>query len=184
MPISVRLLATDNTEDNQILKVDSAQRFVVNDNDDWQFLFGPSSAPSNSTQIIKIAAQLDTDTLESIRLIGYLYNPVTGAIDSAGGVTFDIYSVSKNISPAWGDNYIMTVSGNLESNSYYFASVLINTLTGTSLDGDTTLMIEAVATRLGRTYRDRIYVNHLGVYSSILDLRNDVQFLNATKLDE
>lgn len=184
MPVTIKLLATDNTEDNQILKVDSAQRFIINDSDDWQFMFGPNSAPSNSTQIIKIAAQLDTETLDSIRFIGYLYNPVTGAIDSAGGVSFNVYYVTKNISPTWGDNYITSLTGNLQSNSYYFASTTISSLIGTSLDGDTTLMIEAVATRLGRTYRDRIYVNHLGVYSSIIDLRNDVQFLNATKLDE
>lgn len=184
MPVTVKLLATDNTEDNQILKVDSAQRYIVNDTSDWQFLFGPNSAPTNSTQVIKIAAQLDTETLDSIRIIGYLYNPVTGSIDSSSGVTFNVYYVTKNLSPAWRDDFITSLTGVLESNSYYYSNVLISSLTGTSLDGDTTLMIEAVATRLGRTYRDRIYVNHLGVYGSIIDLRNDVQFLNATKLDE
>ena len=52
------------------------------------------------------------------------------------------------------------------------------------MDGDTTLMIEGVAIRSGVTYRDRIYVNHLGVYDSIIRLRNAVDFLDITKLDE
>ena len=56
MPITRKLVAQDANEENQWLKVDNAQRFIVNDNNDWQFLFGPNSTPTNSTQVLKLAA--------------------------------------------------------------------------------------------------------------------------------
>lgn len=183
MAISRRLVAQNN-EENRWLKVDHSSRYIVNDVEEWQFLFGPNSELSNGTQILKLAAQLDTNTLDKIRMIGYLYNPVTGNVDNAAGVTFKVYKVADITTPKWDDELITTLSGDLQSNSYYFKDILISALTGATLDGDTTLMIEGTATRLGITYRDRIYVNHLGVYTSIVRLRQDVEFLDITKLDE
>lgn len=184
MAILRRLVAHHNNSDNQWLKVDHNSRYIENDSANWQFLFGPNSALNTSSQILKLAAQLDTNTLDKIRIIGYLYNPPTGSIDSAGGITFNIYKVNDIASPKWNDELITSLSGILQPNSYYFNDILMSSLAGTSLDGDTTLMIEGVATRLGITYRDRIYINHLGVYDSVVRLRSDVEFLDVTKLDE
>ena len=184
MAILRRLVAHHNNSDNQWLKTDHNSRYIENDSTDWQFIFGPNSTLSTSIQVLKLAAQLDTNTLDKIRIIGYLYNPTTGNVDSAGAVTFNIYRVADTTAPKWSDEFITSFSGVLQSNGYYFNDTLINSLIGTSLDGDTTLMIEGVATRLGVTYRDRIYVNHLGVYDSIIRLRSDVEFLDVTKLDE
>jgi len=184
MAVLRRLVAHHNNSDNQWLKVDHNSRYIENDSADWQFIFGPNSVLNTSGQVLKLAAQLDTDTLDKIRIIGYLYNPTTGNVDSAGSVTFNIYKVDDITTPKWDDQFITSLSGTLQSNSYYFNDILINSLTGANLDGDTTLMIEGVATRLGITYRERIYVNHLGVYDSVIRLRNEVEFLDLTKLDE
>jgi hypothetical protein len=184
MPVTRKLVAQDDNDDNQWLLVDHSSRYIVNDMDDWQFLFGPYSTLSSSSRVIKIAAQLDTNTLDKIRLVAYLYNPTNGSIDSAASTTFNIYLVQDITTPKWDDLLITTQSGILQSNGYFFKDVLISSLTGTSLDGDTTLMIEAAAIRNGITFRDRIYVNHLGVYDSILRLRSDVEFLDLTKVDE
>lgn len=184
MPIVRKIVAQDDNDDNQWLKVDHDSRYIINDMDDWQFLFGPNSVLSNSSQTLKLAAQLDTNTLDKIRVIGYLYNSRNGTIDSAAGVTFKIFKVTDTTTPKWDDQLILTASGTLQSNSYYFKDITISSLTGASLDGDTTLMIEAIATRLGITYRERIYVNHLGVYDSVLRLKKDIEFLDITKQDE
>jgi hypothetical protein len=184
MPVTRKLLASDNNQDNQVLKMDNSNRYIVNDNKSWQFLFGPNSILDNSQQILKLAAELNTDTLNDIRITGYLFNTVTGSIDSAGTCVFNVYRVANSTNPAWDDILIATIPGTLQLNSYFYATETINNLTGANLDGDTTLMIEGVATRLNETYRDRIYVNHLGVYDSIVRLRNDVEFLDLTKVDE
>jgi hypothetical protein len=184
MAIDRKWIAQDENDCNQWLKIDHSSRYIINHSPEWQPIFNTNSTLSNSSQVLKLAAQLDTNTLDKIRMIGYLYNPVTGTIDSAAGVTFSIYKVVDITTPKWDDQLITSVGGIFQSNSYYFKDILISALTGANLDGDTTLMIEGVATRLGITYRDRIYVNHLGVYDSIIRLRNDVEFLDVTKLDE
>lgn len=184
MPITRTLLAQDENDVNQWLKVDHSSRYIVNDSPEWQFLFGPNSSLSNSSQVIKLAAQLDTITMDKIRIIGYLYNSRNGTIDNAGSVVFKVYKVADITTPKWDDQLLTTISGTLQSNSYYFTDILISSLTGTNLDGDTTLMVEGTATRLGVTYRDRIYVNHLGVYDSIVRLKNDVEYLDISKVDE
>lgn len=184
MAIIRKIVAQDENDTNQWLKIDHSTRYIVNDSPEWQFLFGPNSVLDNSSQILKLAAQLDTNTLDKIRIVGYLYNPKNGTIDSASGITFNVYKVTDITTPKWNDELITTLTGILQSNSYYFVDIDITSLTGTSLDGDTTLMIEGVATRLNVTYRERIYVNHLGVYQSVVKLRQDVDYLDITKQDE
>lgn len=176
-----RIVAQDDNDDNQWLKIDHNSRYITNDIDDWQWLFGPNSFLSSSKQIIKIGAQFDTETLEKIRLVAYLYNTTHGSIDNAATITFNIYKVEDLTNPKWNDTLLLTIPGIQQSNSYFFNEA---NLSGIDLDGEITLMVEAIALRLGVTYRDRLYVNHLGIYDSILKLRSDVQFLDLTKLDE
>lgn len=184
MAIIRKWVAQNDSEENQWLKIDHASRYIVNHNPEWQPIFNVNSTLTNSSQVIKLAAQLDTTTLDKIRIMGYLYNPVNGTVDNAASIIFNVYRVEDITTPKWNDVFIVALTGDLQSNSYYFKDINMTSLTGTNLDGDTTLMIEGVATRLGVTYRDRIYVNHLGVYSSVVRLRQDVEFLDVTKQDE
>lgn len=180
MPIIRRLVAQDN-EDCQQLKVDTLDRYLVNDSEDWYFLFGPNSEILNSNQVIKIAAEFDVTDLSSVRFIAYLYNPNDGSVDNAATCTFNIYLVNQ---PGWTESLLLTQAGALQLNSYFFTDIPTASLSPAILDGNSTLMIEAVITRLSDTYRDRVYINSLGVYDSIIRLRNDVDFLEITKLDE
>lgn len=183
MPIIRKLVAQDENCDNQWLKVDHASRYIENDSKDWQFLFGPNSELSNSIQILKIAAEFDGSSFDKIRMVGYLYNQNTGNVDAAGSVTFNIYRVADNTNPKWDDVLITTQSGLVQNNGYFFKDISISSLTGASLDGETTLMIEVVATRGGTTYRDRVYANSLGVFDSVLRNKKDIRFLAITKQD-
>lgn len=183
MPITRKIVAQDENYDNQWLKVDHASRYIENDNNDWQFLFGPNSELTNSIQLLKIAAELDGATLDKIRMIGYLYNQNTGNVDTAGSVTFNVYRVVDSTSPKWDDVLITTQSGVVQTNGYFFKDISISSLTGASLDGETTLMIEVVAVRSGTTYRDRIYANSLGIFDSVLRNKKDIRFLRITKQD-
>lgn len=177
-----RRLVNQIDDDTQYLRVDHPNRFVVNEKTDWQFLFGPNSAFGNSSQVLKISAQLDTDTLNGIKFIAYLFNPVTGNADKAGSCTFKVYRVLPGA--GWFDNLIATFSGTQQSNSYFFAQKTLTELSPADLDGDNSLMIEVVMTRLSNTFRDRVHINHLGVYESVVRLRQEVEFLDVTKLDE
>lgn len=179
-----KLLAHDNHDEHQILAIDNIKRYIMNDSEDWQFLLGPSSSFTTSQQVIKLAGEFDTNDFNHIRVVGYLYNTYSGTVDNSSSCVFKVYKVAAPGSPPWNDELIHTVSGSQISNSYYYTSIDLSSIPSANLDGDTTLMIEGTVTRLGRTYRDRIYVNHLGVYDSITRLRNQVTFLDLTKKDE
>ena len=117
----------------------------------------------------------------NLRLIAYLYEPSSGAVSAAATCTFDVYVVTQ---PNWDDAPIYTTSGSILPNSYFFSTINLSSIPLANLNGDSTIMIEATAVRFGITYRDRIYVNHLGCYESISKLKQDVTFLDFTKLDE
>ena len=180
MPIVRRFVAQDQ-EDAQILKMDAVNRFIVNDSAEWEFLFGPSSALSNSDLNIQIAAQFDTDNFDGIKVIAYLYETSTASVSSSATCTFDIYKVHA---PDWTETFIGSFSGSALPNSYFYKELSSVDLGGLELTGETTLMIEATSTRLDSTYRNRIYINHAGIYDSFLRLKRFADFLNVTKKDE
>lgn len=180
MPLTRKLLATDSNTDSQVLLIDSSARYIAN-TDDWQFLFSRSASLNGKDRVLKSAGQFNTTDLSSIKLIAYLYSKDDVGAGSINTCTFNIYRVSD---PNWTETYISSFSASALSNNYFFVNVDVANLVGASMDGDTTLMIETVVTRLSDTYRDRIYINHLGVYDSIVRLRQDVEFLDITKLDE
>lgn len=180
MPIT-RILVAQNQEENQILKVDYANRFINNHSKEWQFLFNPNSFLTSASRVLKIAAEFDTSDFTSIRMAAYLYNTVSGAVDSATSCTFNVYKVET---PSWSDTLLYSQSASEIYNGYWYLDVQNSLITPSNLDGDTTLMIEAFITRNTEMFRDRIYVNHLGVYDSIFRLRNDVDFLDIIKQDE
>lgn len=180
MAIIRRLLAHDENEDNQWLKVDHSTRYIQNHGNEWQFLFGINSELNNSAQIIKIAAKFNEDTFNNIQLVGYLYEPLNATVANASSCQFKIYKIAA---PNWTETLILTVSGTQLANSYFYSNPSISAF-GLDFQGGDSIMIEATILRLGVTYRDRIYVNHLGIYDNVTRLRNDVDWLDISKLDE
>lgn len=178
MTISRKLVASDDSL-NQWLKVDHSSRYIQNTSPEWQFIFGPDSSLSTSKQLLKIAARFNDNTFNNIQLTSYLYNPDSGSISNASGCQF---TITKVIQPDWSEQLITTLNGTQLTNNYFYINPTLSSLSLDFLGGDT-LMIEAVITRLGITYRDRIYVNHLGIYDNVTRLRQDVEFLEVTKKD-
>jgi hypothetical protein len=178
MPVVRKWVAQDN---NQYLKVDYAQRYIYNHTPKWQPLFGPNSALTASAQVVRLGLEFNKTDLDSIYCTAYLYNQVTGNVDNAASCTFRIYRVSN---PNWSDTLIYTGAGAILPNQHFYLEIPLTSIPTADLDGGDTLMVEAVIVRAGSTYRDRRYVNHLGVWDSILRLRNDVEFLDITKVDE
>lgn len=179
MAIIRRLVAQDSTQEAQWLKVDHSTRYIENHIDEWQFLFGPNSVLSNSSQIVKLAARFNDNTFANIQIIGYLYDTVSASISNSSSCVFRIYKVNP---PDWSETLITTLNGSQLSNSYYYINPTTSSLTLDFQGGDT-IMVDAAITRLGITYRDRIYVNHLGIFDNVTRLKNEVDFLFITKKD-
>lgn len=181
MAINRVLLAQDQNEENQWLKVDSNKRYIVNDSQDWQFLFGPNSAFTASNLFLKVAAELNKETFDTIRMAAYLYNPNSGTTANTATVTFNVYLITT---PTWTEQFVGAFSATQTYNSYFFSDINTSILAPIDFFGGDTIMIEAVATRLTETYRERVYINHLGIYDNITRVRQDVEFLDISKVDE
>lgn len=181
MPITKRIIVQDDNDDNQWLKVDHSSRYVVNDSDDWQWLFGPNSLLSNSQQIIKIAAKFDEGTFNNLKLAAYLYDQQNDAIANAATCEFKVFSITT---PNWTETLLATFSGTQLSNQYFYTNPTLASIGTLDFFGGDSIMVQATILRLGVTYRDRVYVNHLGVFDNLTRLRGDVEFLEVTKKDE
>lgn len=181
MPIVRRLVAHHENEDNFWLRVDHSSRFIQNGGDEWQFLFNINSILSTSEQIIKIAAKFDDDTFSNLKVIAYLYDQQNANIGNAATCEFKFYRISGT---DWTESLIDTQYGTILSNNYFYLHPSNSSLSPIDFYGADSLMIEATIIRSGTTYRDRVYLNHLGVYDNITRLRQDVQFLDITKVDE
>lgn len=182
MPISRKLVAQDDSEVNQWLKVDHSSRFIVNDSPEWQFLFGIDSSLSASNQIIKLTAKFNDNTFNDIKIIGYLYDQQNASIGNASTCQFKLYKITI---PDWTEVLVTTLNGNQLTNNYFYSNpTLSSLLPDFNFDGGDVLMVEGTITRLGVTYRDRVYLNHLGVYDSVVRLKQAVDYLDITKKDE
>jgi hypothetical protein len=180
MAIPRRLVAHDENYENQWLKVDHDSRYIENNSEEWQFLFGPNSALSSSTQVVKIAAKFNDDTFDNIQIISYLYDAKNANVANASNCVFNIYKIAA---PDWTETLITTINGSQLANNYFYANPILSALTPVDFQGGESIMIEVTLLRLGVVYRDRSYFNHLGIYDSVVRLRNEVQFLDITKKD-
>jgi len=120
-------------------------------------------------------------TFNNIELVAYLYEPLNAAIASGATCTFKIFRVQP---PNWSEVLIATVNGSVLLNGYFYANPTLASLAPINFFGGDSIMIEATIIRLGVTYRDRVYINHLGIYDNVTRLRQDVEWLDISKLDE
>lgn len=180
MPV-VRTWVAQDEDDAQCLRVDFAGRYIQVQDDAWQPIFGPNSALTGSDRVVRIAAEFDPVSFTKLRLAAYLYNRANASIDNASSCEFRLFVVQQ---PTWDDSYKFSVSGSQLPNQYFFAEANVSGFAPVEFDGAPTLMIEATVKRLTETYRDRIYVNHLGIYDSFVRLKQEVDFMDLVKLDE
>lgn len=180
MPVVRKLVAQSDNQDVQWLKIDNNSRYIENHSADFQFLFGPNSALNTSDQILKISARFDDSTFTNLKVIGYLYDPQNNSVANAATCEFKFYRITT---PDWTEQLVLTASGTQLSNNYFYLNPTTSSLSPIDFFGGDSLMVQATVNRSGTIYRDRIYVNHLGIYDNVTRLRQDVDFLNITKAD-
>jgi hypothetical protein len=173
-------LIAQDSEEASVLRVDYSKRFIQNASTEWQFLFNSNSFLTPNVLILKNAGQFNTANFNQIKLAAYLYNSSNGTISAASSCTFSVYGVSVT---SWTETLLGTFTGTILPNNYYISNINLSSL-NINLDGEGSIMVECVLTRLSETFRDRIYLNHLGIYDSVVRLRKDVDFLDLTKMDE
>ena len=136
--------------------------------------------PQKRDYKVKAWLRFNSNTFDGVQLVGSL---VRGKdTKTIAGCTFKVYSI--DLTNSWVETLRTTVSGTSIPGNRFSASVLEAAIAPASLTGEMTYKIEVDVTRLGKLYSDVFYFNHLGIYDSFIRLKNDVEFLDITKLDE
>lgn len=127
----------------------------------------------------EVYAKFNSTSLDGIQLFAFLSNK--GTPISIGDASFKVYSIS--LDGLWTETLITTTLATIGSNRAV-ATLTGSQLQGITLDSEVTLAVEVFISRRSDTYTKKVYVNHLGVYDSIIRLRQEVEFLDITKVDE
>lgn len=181
MAVTKSLIAPIKCHKWAAVYTDARPVFLVNSSKKWQMLLGPDSAFSSSEQVLKLGVEFDQDDFNSIRFTAYLFQPSSGTVSNAASCEFKVYKVST---PQWTETLVHTFSGVQIFNSYFFADINNTLMPSVDFFGGDTIMVEATVTRLSETYRDRLYINHLGIFDNVTRLKNRVTFVELTKKDE
>lgn len=180
MPATKKLLSQNN-EDSQILRVNSLKRFIVVKSNDWQLLFNSRSSLGSPDLRVRGAAEFDSESFTKIRMTAYLFDQVTNSVSLGSSCLFKLYKV---IQPQWQEIFITNLNGSIiNSNSYFFAEIDTN-LIDVDLLGETTFMVSATVQRLDKSYTNRFYLNHAGIYANCFKLKQDINYLDLIKMDE
>jgi hypothetical protein len=174
-----RIKSTINNSYVQPLKLRTGRKLVVALNVDYNSMLFTKArkAPIKRDYSLLLAAKFDTVDFDGIHIVAELSRE-SQALQIGSG-TFDIYHIS--LDGTWTETFLSTVSGSVEG-SRVTAAVPQSALP--ELDGEVTLAVKCSVRRQSDTYTNKIYVNHLGTYDSIVRLRQDVEFLDITKVDE
>ena len=134
---------------------------------------------NNKSEIsANLHATFESNNFDGFNIIAGLseaeYN-VSGSLD-----VFKVYSVNIN---NWEKTLVVTKSAT-QSGDYFTCNVTASDLGANEYTGAEVYFIEASITRRRRSFYVGKYFNHLGIYDSWFRLKQDVDFLDITKLDE
>jgi hypothetical protein len=178
-----RIKSTVNNKYVQPLKLKTGRKLVITPNSDYNSIVFTTKhrATTPRDYILNLWAKFAQVDFDGIHIKSYLDKD--SDIMQAANYTFSVYLISTTDN--WAETFVITKPGSSIGDGSVKCHVTAADFPSTvDLDGELTLAIVANCTRQGRKYRKKIYVNHLGVYDSIVRLRNDVEYLDITKLDE
>lgn len=156
-------------------------RLVITPNVDYNsiLLKNTHERSSNKDYSVKLWGKFDTVNFDGIQLMCYLHKKEE--ILQTSECTFKVYKVEPN---SWDESFLFENVGVYSTNKFVLSVTQAQLGVTAELDGDYTLAIEASIKRGTKAFKSKIYLNHLGVYDSIFRLRQDVEFLDITKVDE
>lgn len=125
-----------------------------------------------------IHASFESDSFDGFKIIAWLATSdiaVSSSLDF-----FKVYSVNIN---TWAKTLVATKAA-VQSGASFTCSMTAADLGAAEYTGAEVYFIEATMLRRRKKFYIGKYFNHLGIYDSWFRLKQDVDFLDITKLDE
>jgi hypothetical protein len=126
-----------------------------------------------------LTAKFNELNFDAINCLYYLQSATTGNKLSVLTPIFRCYFINQDYSEV----FIGSETGTLTQAGWQ-CSFLLSILAPNFIEGQAAIKVTVETKRLDENIKATAYLNHLGVYDSIIRLRNDVDYLDITKLDE
>ena len=124
-------------------------------------------------------AKFDAENFDGIQVFAGLFK--NKGFKSAASCTFKIYSIS--VDDNWVETLLSTQVGTPLSGGRFKGMFSEVSLAPSEQTGEITFKLEVELVRLGQTYNETYFFNHLGIYGSFIRLSQEVDFLSITKKD-
>jgi hypothetical protein len=161
----------------------------------WQSLGFPYGQPLAVTEGNAIVTRLSTEPRpvtvqlaaqysqsgDNLNLIAYLER-IPGVVIQAGSAQFVLTELSGDGS--WTAGMTDSIIGTIDALGRLTASLPAQDVITNLCMGKSTLKVQVIMQRAGKSYKKEIYVNHLGIGEAAAWLKNKVNFLETTKKDE
>ncbi len=123
-------------------------------------------------------AKFNASAMNGVQLLAVLKNGLRET--SSAAVSFSLYRVAE---ASWVETLVHTLtpttSGNIHTGYINQAALGVNELSAKEC-----YAFECVVTRKRRTFKRKIYFNHLGAYDHLILLRKAVEGLQVLKVDD
>lgn len=179
---SRRIKLTINNKYVQPLKLGFKNKHIVSLCNDYNSIMTKVShrSVSDSDYSIKAWLKFNTNTFDGIQMFAGLMK--NKQFKSIGSCTFKIYSIS--VDDNWTETLLVTSAGSVMPDGRFKATATESSLSPAELTGEITFKMEVDITRANKNYNEVYFFNHVGIYDSFIKLKQEVEFLDITKLDE
>lgn len=128
---------------------------------------------------LSLSAKFNSNSMNGMQIYASLVQ--NGLTMSSNVESFVVSRVSES---SWTETQVYTATATEYSPGKFSASVTQANLGSNELSGMETYSISCVANRKRKSFKKKVFVNHLGCFDSINRLRKSVELLIATKVDE
>jgi hypothetical protein len=176
-----RIKMLTNNNYTQPLKVCFKNKMVITPNAAYNSIVTNVKHRACSATNLKLQswAKFDAENFDGIQVVaGLLKNK---SIRSAASCTFKVYSIS--VDDNWTETLLSTQSGIAMGDGRFKAMFSEVNLAPSEQTGEVSFKLEVEMNRLGQTYNETYFFNHLGIYGSFIRLSQEVDFLSITKKD-
>lgn len=124
-------------------------------------------------------AKFNSDLMNGIQISGSL---IRNGLNYGCTISeFKLYRVSDS---GWSESFIANIPASQVSHGVFSGYINQSTLSSNELSGSECYSVSCIASRVRRKFYNKIFINHIGCYDSIVRLRSDIELLSLTKLDE
>jgi hypothetical protein len=177
-----RIRFTLNNKYTQPLKIRMANKIVLTLGADYNSILFTKRHKGYDLQNpnIVLTAKFNSTAFEGVNILAFMEN-ADGYIYSIGSCVFKIYSVNPQTN--WVPILLYTATAT-QNQKRWLTTLTQANIGSTELNGDNSFLIEATLAKWGRTFKKRVYLNHLGIFDNLTRLKQQSDLLLISKLDD